>query len=453
MLGGGIWIALLRNGMSIVLMMSFFLMLDRPRFSMKKTIICYVAFGLFLLFGYTIWYLLAYESFVKMASLSAIPVIGIFCSLMSGEILYVSLYKIAASFYLFSVGVFLGVDVSRWWFHGNLWVDILVRSLSFLVILIFTWKKLRKPFFDSIDLLIEEMDLFSTLTLFLSIFTGAVIAYWPNLQGFSIFNMVRAFFVLFVVGVLQYTILHLYIHLGREHYFQTEKELLELNEQLLHSQLELVKDSEKEAARIRHDIRHHILLIKEYVEKGDMKNLIRYLDQYGENVENRRIESICANPTVNCILSAYARQARAKNIEVFLDVGVSQKSTVRDIDWVAILANVFENAIHGCVNSGRTVQEIDMYIAKKGNKIIIQCSNTCAGEIQIPKGNFRSGKEKGLGISSIVKAVSHYNGETDFAIEDGRFVTRILLNILEQPQVTVHTVPSTPLQGNRPYNP
>ena len=137
--------------------------------------------------------------------------------------------------------------------------------------------------------------------------------------------MVRAFFVLFVVGVLQYTILHLYIHLGREHYFQTEKELLELNEQLLHSQLELVKDSEKEAARIRHDIRHHILLIKEYVEKGDMKNLIRYLDQYGENVENRRIESICANPTVNCILSAYARQARAKNIEVFLDVGVSQK--------------------------------------------------------------------------------------------------------------------------------
>ena len=158
MLGGSFWVAILRNGMSITLMLSFFLMLDRPRFSMKKTICCYAVFGLFLLFGFSVWYLLDYESFVKIAPLTSFPVIGIFCSLMSGEIIYISLYKMAATFYLFSVGTFLGVDVARWWFQDNLWVDILVRFLCYSAMLIFTWKRFRKEFLEGVDFLIEEMD-------------------------------------------------------------------------------------------------------------------------------------------------------------------------------------------------------------------------------------------------------------------------------------------------------
>ena len=36
MLGGSYWISLLRNGMGVGLMTVVFLLLDRPRFSMKK---------------------------------------------------------------------------------------------------------------------------------------------------------------------------------------------------------------------------------------------------------------------------------------------------------------------------------------------------------------------------------------------------------------------------------
>ena len=429
MLGGSFWIAFLRNGLSITLMLSFFLMLDRPRFSMKKTIYCYIAFGALMLVGYNFWYLLDHPSFVKMAAFSILPIVGVFCSLMSREVIYLSLYKIAASFYLFSVGTFLGVDVSRWWFGGNLWVDILVRFLCYLAMLVFTWKKLRKLFLESVDFLVDEMDLFSTFALFISIFLGAIMAYWPNLQGFSIFNMVRAFFVLFIAGVLQYTILHLYIHLGREHHYQTEKELLELNEQLLRSQIDIVGESEKEAARIRHDARHHILLIRDYVEKGNMDNLLAYLEEYGEDVENRRAKLICGHPAVNGILSVYARQARAKGIVVNIDAEVPKDTVIRDIDWVAILANVFDNAIHGCNNSGKMEQEIDIYITKRGKKIIIQCTNTCTDDVIFQKGIPKSAKGEGLGTTSIIKSALRYNGEVDFAIEDGRFVTRILLNL------------------------
>lgn len=429
MLGGSFYIALLRNTISAGLMMTFFLMLDRPRFSMKGTIWSYVVFGLVVIFGYSLWYLFHPASFVQYASLSSLVIIGIFCGLMSSENVYLSLYKMAVAFYVFSVCVFCGVDVAQWWFHGNLWVDILVRIVCAILILVFTWKKLRKLFLSGIDFLIEEMDLFSAITLFVSVMIGAVVAYWPNLQGFSVFNMVRAFVTLFMAGVIQYTILRLYIHLGQEHYYQREKELLELNEKLLYRQLELMKESEREAARIRHDVRHHIFLIREYVQKREYEDLLSYLGQYEEDVENREISNICGNRAVNSILSVYARNARNQNIRVTMEVKVGDSLPIRDIDWIAILANAFENAIHGCSCSSREEREIDIFIAEKKNKVVIRFSNTSNEKVIFRQGLPVSEKGSSMGVPSIVKTASRYGGETDFALKEGKFVTRILLNI------------------------
>ncbi len=431
MLGGSFFIALSRNAISAGLMLSFFLMLDRPRFPMKKTIGYYILFGVSLITVYSVWYYFSVVSFVKYAPLSTLPVIGIFCILMSREVLYLSLYKMALAFYMFSVCTFCGVDVARWWFGGNLWVDIVVRFFTLIIILYFTWTKFRKQFLNGVDFLIDEMDMFSAVTLIVSVMLGALMAYWPNLQGFSIFNMVRAFLILFMAGVLQYAILHLYIHLGYEHYYQAEKELLEVNEQLLHTQMDIMKDSEKEAARIRHDARHHILLIKEYVQKGEFVQLMIYLDQYVEDVGSWKRRDFCQNRAVNSILSAYTKKAESQNIHVTVDARLSEDLKIRDIDWIAILANVFENAIHGCIYSGQIEQTIQIYIAQKANKVIMQCCNT-SKEVKFQKGIPKSDGREGLGVFSIVKAASRYQGETDFSMENGMFVTRILLNLPEE---------------------
>lgn len=432
MLGGSFWIAVLRNTMSIGLMMGFFLMLDRPRFSMKKTICCYAVCGSAMIVAYSLWYLLGTVTFVRYSGLSSLLVVGIFCGSMSGEVIYMSLYKMGAAFYMLSICVFCGVDVSRWWFDGDIWVDILVRLFCLVVILFVTWKKIRKLFLGGVDFLMEEMDMYSAVTLLVSVMIGAVVAYWPNLQGFSVFNMVRAFVTLFMVGVLQYTIFHLYIHLGHEHYYQAEKELLEMNEKLLHGQMELMRESEKEAARIYHDARHHMLLIQEYARKKEFDELLAYLMQYSEDIENQRVTYICGNRAVNSILSAYAKKARSKGIQVEMDVKIGEGINIRDIDWVAILANTFENAIHGCEDSGLEKQEINIYIAQKGDKAVIRFSNTNTKKVNFRKGLPKSDKGSGLGAGSIVKAASRYGGEASFEAEDGKFVTRVILYVPEE---------------------
>ena len=118
-----------------------------------------------------------------------------------------------------------------------------------------------------------------------------------------------------------------------------------------------------------------------------------------------------------------------------MNVKISEHVAVRDIDLVAILANIVENAIHGCLHSGKSRQEICILIDEKGNKIAIQCKNTCTQDVQFHKGLPKSAKEGSVGVRSIVKVVSYYNGETDFFTEDGMFVARVLINIPQNPSI------------------
>lgn len=100
------------------------------------------------------------------------------------------------------------------------------------------------------------------------------------------------------------------------------------------------------------------------------------------------------------------------------------------IDLVAVIANVFENAKHGCQSSQKTDQKIFMTDIRKGNKIVFQCRNTCLAGLQFKNGIPVSDSGKSIGISSILKVVSYYRGEAEFSVKDGMFVTNILLHII-----------------------
>lgn len=431
MLGGSFWIALCRNSLGAVLLMAVFLLLDKPRLSMRKTVFCYVIYGFLLVVIFSAWYLFDHTGFIQGAGPLACLAIGLFCGILSSGTLYLSLYKISLGSYFLSLCVFGGVDIARWWFGGNMWVDIFVRFGMVILILLFIKKKFRKAFLDSVDFLREEMDLFSAAVLVASIMLAAVVIYWPDIHSFSVINIMRISAIMLMAGIIQYTIFHLYSHLGREHKYQEENQLLAMNEQLLRRQMDLEKEKEVEAARMFHDVRHHCLLITEYMENGEWEELAAYVRQYGEEVERKQTERapVCGNKAVNRILSVYARCAEHEKIHVTMDVAVEEILAVRDIDLVAILANVFENAIHGCQHSGKERKEIDIYIAQKGNKIVIRFRNTCIPGIRFQNGLPENEAGGGTGISSIVKTVERYDGEVDFSVKNDMFVTRILLNL------------------------
>lgn len=177
MLGGSFWISFLRNGLSAGLMITVFMLLEHPAASLPKKVMGCILFWMFATTGYSFWYLLDNESFVRFAGLLSIPVVGIFCIQMSRDGLYLSLYKLTLGFYLLTVTVFCGIDGSRLWFGGSIWADIMVRIVLAAAIVLILVAKIRKSFLDGADYLREEMDWFSAVTLLLSVLIASMAAF------------------------------------------------------------------------------------------------------------------------------------------------------------------------------------------------------------------------------------------------------------------------------------
>lgn len=428
MLGGSFWIGFLRNSMGAGVIMIVFLLLDHPKYSLRKTIWYYIVFALFILLGFTFWYQLNLESYIRLGGVVTIPVMGLFCICMSNDPIQLSLYKLTLGFYLLAVTVFLGVDVSRMWFSGNMWIDIIIRFILQVIVIAVIAKRFRKSFMEEMDLIRSKMDFSSIITLFLSVLIAVLVTYWPNSHVFSISRIVRLFILLVMAGIIQFMVFYLYLYKGREERYEAEKKVHEINEQLLRQHLETVQKEGEEAARIRHDVRHHCLMIEECIKNAQQDKLLAYVQQYRQDLEEQHSEDICPNETINGILSIYARRAREENIQVTLKAKIGDNILVRDIDLVAVLANIFENAIHGCIQSRAATQKINIYIVQKGKKIVIRCKNTCGLNVKFKNGLPESENGAGIGVSSVLKVVSYYNGEADFSTENNMFVVRILLN-------------------------
>lgn len=89
---------------------------------------------------------------------------------------------------------------------------------------------------------------------------------------------------------------------------------------------------------------------------------------------------------------------------------------MREIDIIALLGNLLENALHGCLKSGKEKSCIEIHIRVKGGRLMIVCDNTCSDDLELSDG-LPVGKS--IGISSILAVCRKYSGNLDYQIENG----------------------------------
>ncbi|MCM1386682.1 MAG: GHKL domain-containing protein [Bacillus sp. (in: Bacteria)] len=433
MLGGSVYIAFIRFAISLAGVILLFSRMSESRFDKKKTIACYGGFSIVLLIAACIWYVVDWESCVRIVAFAMYMCFVVFAIFMSRDSVYLSVYKLALTFYLLAVFLIGGLEIAIIFFGRNVWADIITRMLLILLMTFLIETKLKKSIRDFSDYVEKEVDKFSVAVMVISILFGIGFILNPNLRDATPYRLYQIAVNFVLTGTLQLLMFRFYLHIGKEKEYEKENQLIQMNHRLLERQMEILEESVEAGKRIRHDVRHHNAVIAEYARRGQKEELLQYLKEYDKETDQGVVESICANTAVNNILSAYTKKAENERIKVKLDIEIGRNLGIPNIDLVAILANAYENAIYACMevkkSSDRRECAIHVMMRKRKNKLIIFCSNTCRVETELENGQPKTEFTGGIGVSSIIKTAEKYDGEYDFKNDNGVFIFRLIMNI------------------------
>lgn len=205
-----------------------------------------------------------------------------------------------------------------------------------------------------------------------------------------------------------------------------EAALIRQNGEYLSSRLSVLQSAEEANRRLRHDMRHHIEAIAEYAKTGDNAAILAYIEEYGNEISGAAVKQYSVNRAVNSILSVYAGKAEESGIDFSVRCNVAKELKVREIDLIALLGNLLENALHGCQESGKENQSIEIHIRLANQRLLILCNNTCSDDLELADG-LPAGKS--IGISSILSACRKYDGNLDYKIENETCSACAVLNL------------------------
>lgn len=254
--------------------------------------------------------------------------------------------------------------------------------------------------------------------LFLIVFVAFLAAFSADLDNEPMLMLLFMVIVL-IYGSVQWVVFGTIRSMTRE----SKMELVNKNMAYLKNQLILANENERLAKTIRHDLRHHNQNIAAMLQRGDIQDALRYIEQYDESLAAAKQNAFCPHITVNAILNHFYTQAAVAGIPARVSADTPRESAIADMDYVAILSNLLENALHGCKEC-RSQGEINVSLRTVADKTVIVCSNPCTPDLVLENS---MPKNRGVGLDSMASAASKYGGDISYTLADGILTACVIL--------------------------
>ena len=242
----------------------------------------------------------------------------------------------------------------------------------------------------------------------------------------DVMSDVQLMSVLSIINVIMYAVYWLVFSNISYMKKDTEAALVRQNVEYLSARLAAQQKAGEEHRRLRHDIRYYLEMIAEYAKSGDTPAILAYVRGYSDQVAETVPRQYSVNKTIDSILSVYAGKAKESGIAFLVQCNVKAELAVRDIDLIALLGNLLENALHGCQKSTKEKLYIEIYIQMQNRRLTIVCDNICSDDLTL-SGSLPKGKS--IGISSILAVCQKYDGNLEYKVEHGICSACAVLNL------------------------
>jgi signal transduction histidine kinase len=234
-----------------------------------------------------------------------------------------------------------------------------------------------------------------------------------------------------VLMIISISIVYLYDSLRKHFAMQKETSLYKLQSDMYKKQLEILQRSDEETRILRHDFKHHILMLREYSSNGEKDKLTAYLESLSEAIGADETLSYTGNNVTDSVINYYRTQLEAIGGRFDTDIALTDDMSIDDYDLNALLSNLLSNAYEAV----QSVQDPCISLSMRYNRGIlgIRISNPYSethrhGSRVISSGN-PDRSDHGIGLISVRHIVEKYDGCIEINDENNVFTVNIAIHV------------------------
>lgn len=197
-------------------------------------------------------------------------------------------------------------------------------------------------------------------------------------------------------------------------------------------QYENLQEKIADARRAKHDVRHHISLMQEYVRNRNYDELEKYLNSYQQSLPDDTLISFCDNKAVNAVMLYFAQAAKNADIDYDVRAVIPEDIAIDETDLSVLFGNLIENAIDACKAESGDNKKIVIRALTDDHKLCLGIDNTFTGAVKKDlNGVLFSSKHVGfgIGVESVKSIAEKYGGTYRAEVKDGMFMSSVLLNL------------------------
>jgi tetratricopeptide (TPR) repeat protein len=234
-----------------------------------------------------------------------------------------------------------------------------------------------------------------------------------------------------VLCLMNISTFYLYEKVNEAYLERVEKEMAKQHLAMYENQINLLNQSQKRIRALQHDIKNHMLLIRAYLEQGEYRNAISYIQSAMEFVENPMQYVNSGNTEVDSILNYMLERAAKLSCQVETQIEIPDSRFMPEFDLNVLLSNLLSNALEALEKT----EDRYLFVGLKYERgmFLVRIYNTYAGGLLRKENHFLTRKQDrerhGIGLQNVDEIVKKYDGELNRKITDSQFKTDIVLYV------------------------
>lgn len=244
------------------------------------------------------------------------------------------------------------------------------------------------------------------------------------------FMLITSLFILLIINI---TVFYLYDKLLNDFRIQMNENVYKSQLRMYKNQLQLMKNASDSYYSVKHDMTHHLLLLKEYIENDHKDKSISYINRITDDMVYNHGYISSKNECIDSILNYFITEVKKIDGQLYTEVIIPEKINIDEFDLNVILSNLLMNSYEAIKSIEK--KEINIKIKYDRGTLHISTSNPYSNHIEInPKTNGflsskPSSKEHGIGLANVRRTVEKYNGNMNIDFSDNLFKVSIFLFI------------------------